>query len=163
MKDVKCKPTMYVTIFMISGICDTGDLNLCTVLGNTVCFCFAVKHKVTTVKPSFITGCNLKNELAKRSLPRNCLKHLYLCLRQSNLTTGSYLPLYLPCFLCRFNFTVFVCFSSRLNSKCPLTFSFWFIFLKVARKKCFFCASLTEFWPAGCCVSLRSAEKILLL
>lgn len=71
MKDVKCKPTMYVTIFIIAGICDTGDLNLCTVLENTVCVCFVVKNKVTTVKPSFITGCNLKNELAKSSLQRN--------------------------------------------------------------------------------------------
>lgn len=132
MKDVKCKPAIYVTIFIIAGICDMGDLNLCTVLGNAVCFCFVVKHKVTTVKPSFITGCNLKNELAKRSLQRNCLKHLYLFLRQSNLTTRSYLPifmgLYLCCFFFRFNFTVSVCFSSRLNSKCPLTLSFWFIF-----------------------------------
>lgn len=80
--------TVYVTIFTIAGICDTGDLNLCTGLENTVCFCFVAKHKVTTVKPSFITGCNFKNELAKRSLQRNCLKHLYLF----DLTTRACLP-----------------------------------------------------------------------
>lgn len=67
MKDVKGKPTMYVMIFIIAGFCDTGDLNLCTVLGNTVCFCFLVKHTMTTVKPTFITGCNLKNELQKEA------------------------------------------------------------------------------------------------